>query len=86
MKRKWFRDDDGTFFRNVPLNIAEMDATPLWMFWRHRYLEREWRTVWDKGVIRKDRLGRRDVEVKMRSFREAYPDDPRIWTLDRGAS
>lgn len=83
MKRSWFRDDDGTYYRNCPLIMKErQQAIRSLRLRRARILEAEWREAWRKGLIRKDKLGRGDIEVQRRSFREAYPDRPELWVLD----
>lgn len=92
--RAWFRDDDGTYFRNCPLILAEqkreLDRTPPPWGWRHHFaildaLKAEWQHAWSEGVLRKDELEPGDVVVPMASFRDAYPDKPELWILDRRA-
>lgn len=84
IRRSWFRDDDGTYYRNCNLIMAERRtavANPL-LWWRLPSLEREWRTAWRKGVLRKAKLGWFDRVVQPTPFREAYPDHPILWKLD----
>lgn len=83
MKRRWFQDDDGTFYRNIPLIRGDQDRLinrllP-WRFWT---LAAEWRHAWMDGVIETSRIGRRDVIAVPRPFREAYPNHPGLWRLD----
>lgn len=80
VRRAWFQDEDGTYFRNCPLIMRERTraVSP-----RHRRaLSEEWWQAFREGLIRADTIGRNDVIVKMRSFREAYPDHPGLWRLD----
>lgn len=81
--RRWFRDDDGTYFRNCPLIHGEANqAAKLGRFRLAHKLHEEWEVAWREGVIRKAELDRGDVEVEMLSFREAFPDDPAMWIFD----
>jgi len=83
MKRAWFQDEQG-YYRNCPLIMAERRRC-LWKPWRYRRLRQlnaEWHEAWRKGLIRKQQLGRGDVLVQPRPFREAYPDRPGLWCLD----
>jgi hypothetical protein len=84
MKRAWFQDNNGTFYRNCPLILAEQErCTRLpWRYRRFWKLNAEWREAFRKGVLRKDRLGRGDVLVQPVPFRKAYPDKPGLWVLD----
>ena len=84
MKRAWFRGGDGTYYRNIPLILAEQKrcARWPWRFRRFRELDAEFGEAWRKGLIRKPRLGKGDIEVRRSSFREAYPDRPELWKLD----
>lgn len=82
MKRHWFQDRDGTYYRNCPMILDDMKATPWFFFRQRRRLELEWRNVWLHGGIRKSQLGRGDVVVRPASMRDAYPDRPGFWTLD----
>lgn len=84
MKRAWFADTNGTYYRNCPLIMAEMKRCTrmpwrYWLFWR---LNAEWNDVFRQGVKRKSRLGRGDVVVQPRPFREVYPQYPGLWQLD----
>jgi hypothetical protein len=83
MRRQWFKDKDGTFYRNCNLNLDERERALRSgrLFLVHR-LEKEWSQLWQKGLISKEKLGWRDVEVQPRPFREAYPDQPVLWALD----
>lgn len=81
MKRKWFRDDDGTYYRTVPLITAELGRCA-WRPWRLRALRAEWDEAWREGLIRKPRLGRGDVLVPPLPMRVAYPHMPGLWVLD----
>ena len=86
MKRAWFQDKDGTYYRNCPLIMAELErisarAWP-WLMPRCRALAAEWEQAFSAGVIRKPALGRRDVLREPGSFREAYPRHPGLWVLD----
>lgn len=83
MRRAWFQDDEGTYYRNVPLVMAEQDQTlNVVLPWRRRALEAEYRKAWKDGVIRAHRIGRRDRVATPKPFREAYPDMPGLWVLD----
>lgn len=83
MKRQWFRDTDGTYYRNCPLIMDEWKrAIRLGRFFLASRLGREWDTAFRQGVIRKNALTRGDTVVQPRPFREAYPDRPGLWTLD----
>ena len=87
MKRRWFRDKDGTYYRNVPLISAErFTLINRCLPWRQLILGREWRRAWSEGVIRTRRIGWRDEVTAPRPFREAYPDHPGLWTLDEVAA
>jgi hypothetical protein len=80
VKRAWFRDPDGTFYRNCPLIRHERDraAVP----WRRAALTDEWWETFRKGVQRKAVLDPGDVVAEPAPFREAYPDRPGLWVLD----
>ena len=87
MKRKWFRDDDGTYFRNIRLIMDEKHALlarPFAMGWQRKVdaLSREFDEAWTHGVVRADKIGRRDIVVTMAPFRDVYPDRPGFWLLD----
>jgi hypothetical protein len=84
MKRHWFQDRDGMFYRNLPLIMAEQArCRPCPWLWRHlRELDAEWDRAWKAGVIRKPALGRGDVLAHPAPMREAYPDRPGLWVLD----
>lgn len=86
MKRRWFRDDDGTYYRNINLILSEIQASPHWLIWnwpRLWRLHREFDETFRVGLQRKDRLGWRDVEAQPVPFRVAYPNHPILWKLDR---
>lgn len=89
VKRSWFRDDDGTFFRNANLVHADMKRmrrrTPS-DFRRLNEMHDEWDRIFWAGVERKDQLGPDDVEVEPVPMREAYPQYPILWTLDEPRS
>jgi hypothetical protein len=83
--RRWFADDDGTFYRNCPLIDAERDevmAWPLLTPGKFGALEAEWRETFKAGVQRKAALDPGDVVVTPAPFREAYPHHPGLWVLD----
>lgn len=85
MKRQWFQDTDGTYYRNCPLIRAEIDRarTCPWLWHHIRGLEAEWWEVFREGVTRKDKLGHGDRDAGQPSpFREAYPNNPGLWMLD----
>lgn len=64
MRRTWFQEDDGTYLRNCPLILAEMDRmSSLLLPWRMIALFREFDQAYRDGVIRTDRVGRRDRVV-----------------------
>ena len=83
MRRAWFQADDGTYYRNIPLVMAEQ-SQPLNVLlpWRRRALNTEWQEAWDAGVIRSATIGRRDRIATPKPFRETYPDKPGLWVLD----
>jgi len=85
MKHSWFQDDDGTYYRNVPLIMAEMERCRRrpWRWRLFSALEAEWHQAWRAGLIRKSRLGRGDMLIQPAQFRDAYPDKPALWALDR---
>lgn len=65
MRRTWFCDDDGTYRRNCPMILAEMDrVSSLLMPWRMTALFREFDQAYRDGVIRTNRIGRRDRVVQ----------------------
>lgn len=83
MRRAWFQDTDGTYRRNCPLIMAEQDQVLNTLLpWRRRALEAEWQQAWRDGVIRTNKIGRRDRIATPAPFREAYPDKPGLWILD----
>lgn len=95
MKRSWFRDTDGTFYRNCPLIEADLKSvskkmTGLLFFRRslerdYTTLEREWEHAFSVGVYRKDVLGKDDIEAIPLPMRLAYPNNPGLWALDARA-
>lgn len=83
MRRAWFQDSDGTYRRNCPLIMAELDrVSSILLPWRYIALNREWWQAYREGVIRADRIGRFDRVAEPAPFREAYPDNPELWILD----
>jgi hypothetical protein len=83
VRRSWFQDDDGTYYRNCPL--IERDRARrinVLLPWRARILAAEWRSTFAEGVTRTDRIGRFDRIATPVPFRDAYPDHPGLWTLD----
>lgn len=83
MKRHWFRDEDGGYYRNCPLIQNEMDRAfrrGRLLLWRK--LQAEWWQCWYEGITEKSTLGRGDVAVTPAPFRDAYPDNPGLWRLD----
>lgn len=86
MKRRWFQDEDGTYYRNIPLIGAERSMLiNRCLPWRQYTLNREWRRACGEGVIRTHRIGCRDEVATPRPFREAYPNHPGLWALDKAA-
>lgn len=81
MRRIWFQDADGTYYRNGPLILAEMREA-IGHERRFRKLEAEMAVVRRDGLIRKPALGRGDQLGQPLSMREAYPDKPGLWILD----
>jgi hypothetical protein len=84
MKRTWFQDDDGTYYRNIPLILGEIRRA-IWCPWRwHRLpgLWREWDEAWGEGLIGKPHLGRGDRLGMPVAMREACPDEPELRLLD----
>jgi len=83
--RAWFRDKDGTFYRNANLVSAEMAKMPKRTaadFRRLDEMHAEWDRIFRKGVDRNAELGPDDIELTPRPMREAYPQYPILWTLD----
>jgi hypothetical protein len=85
--RAWFRDDDGTYFRNCPLIMAERKAE-LAQPWkpgqraRLDALQAEWWQAFRFGVTRRTCLSPGGIVVEPASFRVAYPGNPGLWVLD----
>jgi hypothetical protein len=86
--RRWFQDRDGTYYRNLPLIMAEQKEVMAWPpLTPGKYgvlddLEAEWDVAWAKGLIRKAELDPGDMLVTPAPFREVYPDKPGLWRLD----
>lgn len=82
-KRAWFKDQDGTYYRNCSLILREMKQArgTRWF----AVLSAEFDEVFHRGVVRKEHLERGDVAVEGCSFREAYPHLPGLWRLDDAA-
>lgn len=84
-KRAWFKAEDGTFYRNCPLIMAERKRIG-YRPWLSDELADEWGKTFREGVQRKAELGPDDYVVKPASFRDAYPDRPELWGLDMPVS
>lgn len=83
MRRTWFRDEDGSYRRNCPLISDELERpSSILLPWRYITLNREWWQAYREGLIRADRIGRRDRVATPMPLREAYPDKPGLWILD----
>jgi hypothetical protein len=68
MKRTWYRQkSDGTFFRNCPLIMQELERARL--PWVVDQLDREWNEVFHKGVVRQAEIPRGDKWIE-------YDDSP----------
>jgi hypothetical protein len=86
--RCWFRDGDGTYYRNCPLIAAERREVTAWplttpgKFAVLGRLDAEWHERFAGGVQRKPRLDPGDTVTEATSFREAYPHNPGLWVLD----
>ena len=81
--RRWFRDSDGTYYRNLPMIRAELDAAAAAGDTRSvARLETEWDETFRTEITRKDALGPGDIEAFPASFRDAYPHHPALWALD----
>lgn len=86
--RQWFRDEDGTYFRNCPLIASEREEVRNWpagAFLKWRIIEElsnEWWRTFRTGVQRKPALDPGDVVAEPAPFRAAYPINPMLWTLD----
>lgn len=80
VRRAWFQDEDGTYFRNCPLIDREIarSISPR----RRRALREEWWQTFREGVTRADAIGPHDRIAEAIPFREAYPDHPGLWRLD----
>lgn len=81
MKRRWFQADDGRFYRNTPLILDELLATPWWRWRKLKALDAECIRSYD-GFEYITELGRGDVLVRPAPMREAYPSRPAFWSLD----
>lgn len=87
LKKQWFQDSDGTFYRNGLLIMSEMDVL-LARSWYGRSTQREFSRLQDElaqaweNTLCKDTLGPNDVVIKAISFREAYPRHPELWAID----
>jgi len=69
MAKTWYRKtSDGTFFRNCPLIMKEMDKCPLW---RILQLQSEWDKCFREGIIKTDKIGRFDNWIEYDDFSEA---------------
>jgi hypothetical protein len=90
--RQWFRDKDGTYYRNCPLIRSEQDEVRAWptgtaLKWAIvEELSAEWWRTFHAGVQRKADLDPGDVVVTPAPFREAYPRHPGLWALDEPES
>lgn len=82
MRRRWFRDRDGTYYRNVPMVLNELDTTWPVRLWKRAMLLSELDHIYREGHTRRRTLGWWQVEVQPMTMREAYPDRPIFWTLD----
>jgi hypothetical protein len=83
LRRTWFRDADGTYYRNCPLiNAEQWRLSSLLLPWRFRALSREWWHVYREGLLRTRTIGRYDRVATPAPFSEAYPDKPGLWLLD----
>lgn len=84
MSKTWFKDRDGTYFRNCGCVERDKRRARLrpWLWWRLPALEREWWSVFREGVTQAEKIGRRDRVAEPRPFREAYPNHPGLWVLD----
>lgn len=80
--RTWLQDDDGTYYRNCPMIMAQQGLISMLLPWRYRALEREWWHAYREGVLRTKTIGRFDRVATAAPFREAYPDNPGLWALD----
>ena len=80
---KWFQAEDGTYYRNCPLIMAERKAALA--MGRYLLFERlgdEWHECFREGVFRKATLDKNDRLATPVPFRVAYPDKPGLWVLD----
>lgn len=83
MKRRWFQNERGAYYRNCPLVMREREMRINQILpWRARKLRKEWEYIFKHGVRRATRIGWRDEVVKPTSFQDAYPDKPGLWILD----
>jgi hypothetical protein len=86
--RRWFRDKDGSYYRNCPLVTGERNEVVAWpasapgKYEVLDALHAEWSLLFRQGVQRKSSLGLGDVVVEEATFREAYPRNPGLWILD----
>ncbi|MFM9629387.1 hypothetical protein ACKI10_17390 [Streptomyces galilaeus] len=82
-RRAWLQDDDGTYYRNCPMIMAEQDRLiNMLLPWRLRALDREWWHVYREGVLRTRTIGRFDRVATAAPLRETYPDNPGLRVLD----
>jgi hypothetical protein len=87
--RRWFRAEDGTYYRNsgcVEADIRELERTRFVLRRRKklRALNDEWKRLFWHEIARKPALEPGDIEVKAVPMRLAYPNHPGLWTLDEG--
>jgi hypothetical protein len=69
MKRMWFQAKDGSYFRNCPLILEEMEQC-IGRPWKFRQLHKELKEARKIGLLRKNKLGWGDELVPMAPFRE----------------
>jgi hypothetical protein len=80
IRKRWLRNEaTGEFYRNGPLMLDDY-ARAISPFRKHRIAE-EIRRAAGEPVV-KAQLGILDVALPNVSFREQYPDDPRMWIFD----
>lgn len=91
MKLQWFQHpDDGTYFRNMSINLADRRREMERLYWPHArrarrnllFLEAEFKQIATEGLVHSPTLPEGRTVVGMKPFRESHPNHPALWTLD----
>jgi hypothetical protein len=81
--RYWFASEDGTYYRNCPLVLQEIEETPVGCVRYRGELWAEYDQIWNgyERVRRIDTLGPNDVVVSPAPFSVSHPDMPELSRL-----